>query len=307
MKSGFFKRFQERYLMGITLGAMIIGLMLIFFSPRMLIVIPAGYGGVLFRPLTSGTDLGLALDEGAHLVFPWNQVEQYDLRLQTVEETFNVITRDGLAIEATIVFRYRIAEKYLPLLHKNVGSDYLKVMLTPEVAAHAREVVAKYDAEGFYSLYRAQVQKEILAAVRRGLHDENSYSASGINLVDVDDILIKGIVLPPIVAASIERKVEQYHRLLEFDYRLKTETKEAQRKEIEGEGVHNLFAKIGPNQVSEYLRLAAINANLALAQSPNAKVVVMGGDSRGLPLVLNAEADKPIAKAATPPVQPRAK
>ncbi len=301
MTSGFFKRFQQRYLMGITLGAMIVGLALIFFSPRILIVIPAGYAGVLFRPLSIGTDLGPALDEGAHLVMPWNSVENYDMRLQTVEEAFNVITRDGLAIDTSIVFRFRINEKYLPLLHKNVGADYLKVMLNPEVAAHAREVVAKYDAEGFYSLYRSQVQAEILAAVRRGLHDENSYSAEGISLVEVDDILIKGIVLPPIVAASIERKVEQYHRLLEFDYRLKTETKEAQRKEIEGEGVHGLFAKIGPNQVPEYLRLAQINATLALAQSSNAKVVVMGGDTKGLPLVLNAEGDKPAAKPAVPP------
>lgn len=299
-----FKEFQERHLMKLTLAVMIAGLLFAFFSPRMIVIVPAGHVGVLFRPLAGGTDTTLTMREGAHLIAPWNDLTLYDARLQTVNEVFNVITSDGLHVEADIEFRYRVNRELIGEVHRALGRDYLKVMLTPEVAAHAREVVAQYDAEDFYSRRRSEVQSRIFQHVVDGIKRTNSYSGEGVTLVYVDDILIKGIKLPPVVAAAIERKVEQYHRQLEFDFRLQTEEKEARRKAIEGSGVAQLFANVGARDVQSYLRLASIEAMLKMAQSGNAKTIIVADPRGGTPIILNPDAGADAAAAGsarTPP------
>lgn len=300
-----FKQFQEKYLMKATLAAMIVGLLFVFFSPRIIVIVPAGSVGVLFRPLSNGTDLETVLGEGAHLVFPWNDVAMYDTRLQAIDQKFNMITKDGLAVETVIEIRYRVNPKHVGLLHQTVGINYLEVMLTPEVAANAREVVAHYDAEEFYSVKRAQVQREIFEHTRADIVHQNAYSPEGVILVELDEVMIKGITLPPIVAASIERKVEQYHRLLEYDFRLQTEAKEAKRKEIEGQGVADLFAKVGQRDIQSYLRLAGIEAMVKVAQSPGSRVVIVGDGKGGTPVIVSPEASSAPAAAPAPARAPK--
>ncbi len=298
MISESFKRFQRDHLMTITLCVMIAGLMFLFVSHRMIVVVPAGHAGAMFRPLSSGTDTTVALDEGAHLIFPWNEVTLYDTRLQTVSQPFDVITKDGLTVQTDIEVRYRITKAQVGQIHRHLGADYLKVMLIPEVAAHARAVVSRYDAEEFYAMKRNSIQEQILVETREGIRRENTYSAVDITFVDLDDVLVKGIRLPALVASAIERKTEQYQRLLEYDYRVQTEQKEAQRKAIEGEGVAKLFANVGSRDLPSYLRLASIEAMLKLAQSGGAKVVVMGGEGKGgVPVIVSADAPS----AATAP------
>ena len=48
--------------------------------------------------------------------------------------------------------------------------------------------------------------------------------------VNLDDVLIKSISLPPSVAASIEAKLRAQQMSLEMDYRITSVEKEAQRK-----------------------------------------------------------------------------
>ncbi len=284
--------------MSITLVVMILGVLFLVASPRMVIVVPAGHAGVLFRPLSGGTANTTTLDEGAHLIFPWNNVTLYNIRLQTVNQLFDIITKDGLAINANIEVRFRITKAHVGGIHRHLGPNYVDVMLLPEVASNAREIASHFDAEQLYATKREDIQRKILKDTREGIRRENAYSAADISFVEVDDIFVKGITLPPLVATSIERKIEQYQRLIEFDYRVQTETKESQRKAIEGEGVAKLFANVGARDVPNYLKLASIEAMLKLAQSDGAKVVVMGDSRGGTPVIVNADA---------PPVQSNSK
>lgn len=288
MKFESLRRFVQRYMMTITLAAMIFGLLLVYFAPTVLFTIPAGYRGIMWYRFGGGTDLNESLSEGTHFKLPWNEVYNYDTRLQVVNQEFDVITKDGLAVKATISFRFRISHRWVGHLHKNVGPDYVKVMLVPEIGSTARVLISQYTAEEFYTTYRLQVQNEILSLIRERLVEENIYSAENVNLIDMDDVMIKEIELPERVASAIERKIEQYQQQLEYDFRLQSEAKEAQRKQIEGSGVRALFDQIGPADVASYLRLAGIHATLQLASSNNAKVVIVGGGTvaGGLPLLL---------------------
>jgi regulator of protease activity HflC (stomatin/prohibitin superfamily) len=280
-------RWRDKHMMSLTLGAMVFGLLFVYFSPLVLVTIPAGHRGVMWYRFGSGTHLDGSLSEGTRVKFPWDVVYRYDARLQLVTQDIDAITKDGLTVKVSIAVRFRVTPDQIGALHKNVGPNYVNVMLMPELASSARVLIANYTAEEFYTVYRLKVQSEIHRQLIERLLVENSYSSANQVLLLLDEVMIKSIQLPDRVAAAIERKLEQYQQNLEYDFRLQTEAKEAQRKQIEGEGVRAMFDRIGPAEVDEYLRLAGIQATLALAQSPNSKVVVMGsGGTGGLPLVL---------------------
>lgn len=295
---------RDRHMMHVTLACMIFGLLLVYFAPQIIITVPAGYRGVLWYRFGNGTDVGHSIPEGTSFKFPWDVVYRYDARLRVVTQTFDVITSDGLAVKTTISFRFRVNPSQLGNLHKNIGPNYVDVMLSPEIGSSARVLIARYTAEEFYTTARLKVQDEIMKQIRERLLLDSIYSPADIEFIWLDEVMIKDIQLPERVALSIERKVEQYQQNLEYDFRLMSEAKEAARKQIEGQGVRDMFNQIGHADLPNYLRLAGINATLQLANSPNAKVVVVGnaGVAGGLPLLLGSDigsAPQPPAAAAS--------
>jgi prohibitin 2 len=91
---------------------------------------------------------------------------------------------------------------------------------------------------------------------------------------------------PEPVAAAVNRKSEQYEAIQEFAYRLERERLESERKKVEALG----YRPIPPNfwfwHLGELFALEGIEATLALARSPNSKVVVIGAPRDGVPLIL---------------------
>ena len=85
----------------------------------------------------------------------------------------------------------------------------------------------------------------------------------------------------------------------EYKFRVEREAEESKRKQIEADGIA-AFQKTVSQGISEsYLRWRGIEATLALAQSPNAKIVVIGSGKDGLPIILG-NVDTPLAPGATP-------
>ena len=142
----------------------------------------------------------------------------------------------------------------------------------------------------------------VLDTLRRRQRDAPANaSADGENaddLVFVQDVLLRSVVLPAGVRGAIEDKVQQEQAMLGYRYRVSQELLESLRKEAEGLGISAFQAATGPGGVSaDYLKWQGIAATLGLATSPNSKVVVVGGKD-GLPLILNTEA-LPVLTAPT--------
>ena len=93
-------------------------------------------------------------------------------------------------------------------------------------------------------------------------------------------------MLPETIQNAIQRKIEQQQLVQEFDYRLQSSMKEAQRKRIEAEGISNYNQIIGQSITEEILKFKGIEATQELAKSENAKVVVIGSGKDGLPIIL---------------------
>jgi hypothetical protein len=206
-------------------------------------------------------------------------------------------------VKAQISVRYQLLHNSVAVLHKFIGPDYLTSVVNPEIGSQARQVISQYTAEAVYTS-REQIQKQIRDATQRSLAanlnklvqpeameqpDPKHYNDFLQDAIQILDTLVLSIELPPDIVAAINRQTEQYYMIQEYKFRVQREAEESKRKQIEADGIA-AFQKTVTQGISEsYLRWRGIEATLLLAQSPNAKVVVIGSGKDGLPIILNAE------------------
>jgi hypothetical protein len=185
-------------------------------------------------------------------------------------------------------------------------------LVVPEIGNRMREVIAEYTAEEVYSTKRQEIQDKIRGRAEAMLgekmmeHQESEdyapYRIPLYAMLNLVDTLVLGIELPPSIVIAINRKLEQYYIAQEYTFRVEREVKESQRKKIEAEGIRE-FQQIVTQGISDsYLRWRGIEATLQLAQSSNAKTVIVGGGKDGLPIILgNADAPAPPRERQTGP------
>jgi SPFH domain/Band 7 family protein len=156
------RRFVERHLPSVVLYMMVVSLLVVVLVPHMVVTVPSGEVGVLWKRFAGGTvlDPRELRDEGLHVIFPWDRLFLYDLRVQSITETYNAISSDGVNLNATLNIRFRLQHDSVPTLHQVVGPNYIK-LLGPEVASQMREVTAQYTAEQVYSTARQEIQDKI--------------------------------------------------------------------------------------------------------------------------------------------------
>ena len=68
---------------------------------RIVITIQSGEAGVQYRWL-SGTEMNRIYGAGLHLIWPWNRMYVYNVRLQTQERNYTMLTNSGLPVELQI-------------------------------------------------------------------------------------------------------------------------------------------------------------------------------------------------------------
>lgn len=156
-----FQRFIARNRRGLALALLVLIFVLAAIWPRVVITIPAGSTGVMWLRFAGGTVIQPGLREGVHLIFPWDRIFVYNARIQEHTTDYEVISQDGLHIDINVSFRWRISEQTVAELHRDLGENYLNVLLVPEIGSVTRAVIAQYTAEAFYSFDRQEVQTRI--------------------------------------------------------------------------------------------------------------------------------------------------
>ena len=292
------------------MAALLLGVVLF---PFMVVNVPSGNVGLLWLRFRGGTvlDPKQLKNEGLRIKAPWNEVFLYNLRLQSTTDTYNAIARDGVSLTATINTRYRLKPDAVPQLHQSIGPNYLATLVRPSIGSRMREVIADYTAEEVYSTKRQEIQDRIRAGVEAGMgekmmeraenEDYEAYKTSLASMINLVDTLVLNIDLPDSIVTAINRKIEQYYISEEYTFRIEREKKESERKKIEAQGVRD-FQQIVTQGISDsYLRWRGIEATLQLAQSPNAKTVIIGSGKEGLPIILgNVDAPSPPPKGSSP-------
>jgi prohibitin 2 len=306
-------RFFGRHLPSLSVTVLVALLMTTILFPYVVITVPSGMVGVLWKRF-NGYDLycwcfvgrGTILDprelrdEGLHIIWPWDKLYIYSLRLQSSTQTYNAITKDGVSVAAQINMRFQLLHNYVGVLHKFIGPQYLASVVDPEIGSRAREVISQYTAQEVYTSreaiqgkIREDAQKSLSAHLNNLVQpeameqpDPKHYNDFLQNSIQLLDTLVLSIELPPEIVAAINRQTQQYYEIQEFKYRVEREAQESTRKQIEANGIAAFQRTVSEGISDSYLRWRGIEATLALAQSRNSKIVIIGGGKDGLPVIL---------------------
>lgn len=258
--------------------AIILGvvLLIVIFWSRMTVSIPGGHGGVLFKLFAGGIDTENTYREGFHFIAPWNKMYIYETRQQEIAEEMNVLSSNGLEISVDFSAWYQPKYDMLGQLHATIGTEYLRRVVIPGLRSSARSVVGRYTPEQIYSTKRDVIQDEIFEETIKLLDHRH---------VQINQVLIRSIMLPPTIKTAIESKLKQEQEALEYEFKLEKATQEAERQRIDAEGKAIANRILSASITEQVLREKGIQATVELAKSPNAKIVVIG-NKEGLPLIL---------------------
>lgn len=239
--------------------------------------INAGERGVIFHTFGGGLDKEYVYNQGFHVKWPWDKIFIYDVKIKEASSTMQVLSKNGLTIKTDLSYRFKPSDEQIGYLHDEIGPGYHDRIILPEIRSATREVIGKYLPEELYSTKREAIQEEIYSRTQEKLNEK---------YIVLDAILIREVELPAKLQAAIERKLEQEQAALEYEYKLQRAQQEAERQRIEAEGKATANNIINASLTDKILKEKGIEATERLANSTNAKVIVVGSGKDGLPIIL---------------------
>ena len=251
----------------------ILGLVLL---GSMFTIVPAGHVGV---QVLFGKVYPEILPEGLHLINPLISVKNMSIRTQEIFEHAESPSKEGLNVVLEASLLYHVNPEDAARLYQQIGPHYDQVVLTPQFRSAIRGVTVQHEAKDLYTSGRELIANQIAGIYARLWQ-----------IVDLvlEQVLLRRIQLPQMVEAAINDKLAAEQQAQRMQFVLAKETQEAERKRIEAKGIQD-FQNIVSQGLSEpLLRWKGIEATKALAESANAKMVIIGGRD-GLPLILNPD------------------
>jgi prohibitin 1 len=255
----------------LRIGVVVVVLLLLMWSTTS---IPTGNVGVL---TLFGRVTGETLNEGIHLINPLKSVAKLSVQTQSVKESANVPSNEGLILALDTSLLFRLDKNKAAYVFQTVGDNYAEKIVEPTLRAAIRASTSAHSANALYTNARELVQQQI--------QDELTAQLAPRGVI-VENVLLRDVQLPAMLKGSIEAKQQAEQDALRMSFILQKEKQEAERKRIEAQGIAD-FQKIVAQGISaQLLEWKGIEATEKLAASANAKVVIIGNPKNGLPLVL---------------------
>ena len=246
-------------------------LLAILFS--MVKIVPPGHVGIL---ILFGKIEG-SITEGLHLVNPLVSMELMNVRTQEVFEHAEAPSREGLNIVLEVSCLYHLKPDDAVRVYRQMGPGYQDIVVKPQFRSAIRGVTVRHDAKDLYTSSREMIANEILETLVTDLNKRG---------LEVENILLRRIQLPASVVEAINSKLAAEQEAQRMRFVLAKEEQEAQRKQIEAQGIQNFQRIVSQGISDQLLRWKGIEATAHLADSPNSKVVIIGGKD-GMPLIFN--------------------
>src|SRR6266702_3217565 len=218
--------------------------------------IPTGNVGVL---TLFGRVTGETLPEGIHLVNPLKSVQKLSVQTQSVKESANVPSNEGLILALDTSLLFRLDKDKAAFVYQTMGEPYVERIVEPTLRAAIRASTSAHSANALYTNARELVQQQI--------QDELTTQLAPRGVI-VENVLLRDVQLPAMLKGSIEAK------------------QQAERKRIEAQGIADFQKIVAAGISAQLLEWKGIEATEKLAASSNAKVVIIGNSKNGLPLVL---------------------
>lgn len=264
------------------------GIMLLGLFTSSIIQIDAGTIGVkkLFGKVQNDV-----LPSGLHLINPVLEVEKMDIKTQNYtmsgihdegaqsgDDAIRVLTADGLEVTIDLTVLYKLLPSDAPKIVRETGLDYTNKIVRPLTRTKIRDNAVYYEAISLYSTRRDEFQQRIFKDI------EKDFNKRGLIL---EQLLVRNITLPQSVKTSIEQKISAEQEAQKMQFVLQKERQEAERKRVEAQGIADYQRIISQGLTDKQLQYESIKAQLELAKSANAKVIVMGKGNT--PIILDTK------------------
>lgn len=277
-------------------------------SPLNKIVIPLKYVGILivligvlsslFVQIEAGNEgvkslfgevKPAILESGLHIVNPLYDVTPFDIQTQNYtmsasneegakvgDDAIRVLSADGLEVIIDLTVLYRVLPADAPVIYKKLGVNYSDKIVRPVTRTRIRDNAVFYDAVALYSTKREEFQTRIYSSI------EKDFKSRGLIL---EQLLIRNIDLPASVKTTIESKINAEQEAQKMTFVLQKEKQEAERKRVEAQGIADYQKIISSGLTDKQLQYESIKAQLEIAKSQNAKVILMNG--KNTPIILS--------------------
>jgi prohibitin 1 len=257
----------------LTLVAIVLGL-IAFLAAGPFRTVSAGHVGVkdFFGNVSTSV-----LSPGINVVMPMTRVVQMSVQTQEMKEVAEVPSQEGLILSLETSLLFQLDPAKAAEIYRTVGSSYVGTIVEPQFRSAIREVTASYEAKALYSAEREKIAGEIFALFRR---------IAGERGIMVQQVLLRRIGLPPVVANAIQEKLRREQEAEQMKFVLQKEQQEAERKRIEAQGIADFQRIVAQGISAQLLEWKGIEATEKLAASPNTKIVVIGNSKTGLPIIL---------------------
>jgi regulator of protease activity HflC (stomatin/prohibitin superfamily) len=251
---------------------------LVFFE-RMVITVPPGHIGVFYSRLLGGTDLNHTYGEGLHLILPWDEMYLYDCRSQKEDYDVIVLVEGGLRVVVHSSIIWHVLSDFAPQLHVSAGLNYQNILIAPAMTAAIRSSAGLQPDLYSRSFNARAFEEDILTYVQQFLN-KGTFS--------FEAVLIREIELPPKMLEAINNKFAAEQGVLEQRYNVLKAYESFKQRYIDAEGIRTAARIVNSGLTENFLRHEGIEATRKLAESNNAKLVIIG-DKDGLPLILNPD------------------
>jgi len=231
------------------------------------------------------------LNSGLHFINPLVDVVKLDIKTQNYtmsgvqdeghkagDDAIRVLSADGLEVTIDLSVLYRVVPNETPKLLSETGENYEDKIVRPITRTRIRDNAVYYDAVALFSGKRDEFQQRIFKTI------EGDFNKRGLLL---ENLLVRNITLPQSVKATIEQKINAEQDAQKMQFVLQKEKQEAERKRVEAQGIADYQRIISESLTDKQLQYESIKAQLEIAKSPNAKVIIMGKGSN--PVILDAK------------------
>lgn len=257
----------------------IIGVLVIAIGVITACIIQVGAGQVGVKKLF-GQVQNDVLSSGLHFINPLMEVEHMDIKTQNytmsgvhdegskaADDAMRVLTADGLEVTIDLTVLYKVLPSDAPKIVRETGLDYTDKIVRPLSRTKIRDNAVYYDAISLYSSKRDEFQQRIFKSI------EQDFKHRGLIL---EQLLVRNITLPQSVRTTIEQKISAEQEAQKMQFILQKERQEAERKRVEAQGIADYQRIINLGLTDKQLQYESIKAQLELAKSNNAKMIIMG-------------------------------
>jgi regulator of protease activity HflC (stomatin/prohibitin superfamily) len=261
--------------------------------------VSAGQVGV---PVVYGSVQPYFIAEGLHTVNPFATVKEMSVRSQTYtmvsaegegqvrgDDSIFAQSSDGVVLTLNVSIVYKLVDADAPWVYRHLGNDYADNIVRSAARSAVPDSTSQFTFEEAYASKRAAMAEKIRTRMNGSIDDilrqYPGFSGAG---VVIQQVFIREVKPSPQLLTAIEQKMTAQQQAQQMDFTLDKERKEAQRKAIEAQGIQD-FQNIVTKGITEpLLKWKGIEATEKLANSSNAKVVIIGGKD-GLPVILGQQ------------------